>query len=116
MVIRKGPGSLKMLQSIGASGRVLGDSRGHSRAGGRAPVRSGRDPHSEALPSPALCRHHPQTLDTNSEREAPYLRSVLPIYFLIRERLVFPLTRSLIIIQPVLLTQELRFLFSLTAY
>ena len=54
--------------------------------------------HSEALPSPALCSLHPQTLDTNSEHEAPYLHRVLPIYFLIRERLFFPLTRSLMII------------------
>lgn len=57
-----------------------------------------RGPHSEALPSPALCSLHPQTLDTDSEHEAPYLHRVLPIYFLIRERLFFPLTRSLIII------------------
>lgn len=61
-------------------------------------LRSQRGPHSEALPSPELCSRHPQTLDTNSEHEAPHLHRVLPIYFLTRERLFFPLTRSLIII------------------
>ena len=77
--------------------------------GRRAPVRSGGAPTQRLCPAPhsALAILKPRTLILKAR---PHAFVLLPIYFLIRGRLFFPLTRLLIITQPALLTQELRLL------